>query len=1253
VEGNMDWKKLLKNLPAKWVPIAIILIWGAFWGVGIKLGFHRKSMLTVAIIATIILLLIWIVLIIIAVIKIKQETDAKRVAESTSAGSSRIKNLEEKLLFAIKALRESKVGKVVGKADAQYAVPWYMLIGPTSSGKTSLLTKSGLDFRLRDPSANELATGTTRDCNWLFANEAVVMDTSGRYVSQTDKSLDNAEWLSLLDHLKRYRRIKPLDGLVVAMDISRIISTREDEIEREAQGIRDRLDSIVEQLGVNLPVYLVFTKCDMVQGFADFFNNLSKEGRNQILGCSFNNQQQNNIVTAFKEEWTTICDSLKSQVNVILTSDTEKQQRRGVYLFPKQLELSFGKVNHFVSTLFRPSTYLDRPALQGFYLTSSQQEASPVDLLVGDIEKNYNIHIVPSVTAPSEQRNFFVRDMLLKAVFPSQGFVNPTAKAQRKALMRWFVPLAIEFVVLGLIIMGIAFSFTHNKDLLSRSDTVAKQIAGMGATVIPSSMVNDLQKQINDLRSFHIFPWRGQRHKVAKAMEKRFFIEVPFKVVKNPGGTEKPKDLYNVIIYEESQPDKQVKTDRSGEVVLKAFKGNNVSQVRIIVNYQEAGFGIDRAKVETDKGQSELLLFEPTIMLVAGENYRKVSVSYAKLRVLMVQVYDDKKSPIPGVPVSVNDPSVPTPLASSFSDDTGAARLEFRSKDNTGLNVDFAESGISFPSTKQLRVDPGKYDYALEEMIRTKPPIFELAIESPSDNFATKEDTIEVKGKITAASTNASMEGITVQIGNQLVPALAGKFSFDYPLKNGKNEIGITVMGSAGQLLSQTMVKKGVKAVAGIAPSGGGGATTAGTGGNTTPSGTSQTPISQVTIPTVGQTSNTNNQISPPTKAQVAKIEITPPTIKMKPGEQKAFTAVAYDSSNNPIPNADLMWSIVGDVGQIDRSGAFTARKSGSGQVTVASGNAKDTASITIGEAMWKIISTQNKDLKDVSFVDNSNGWTVGYPMLIAKTADGGQSWQYQIDGSSGKVTLSDGTTFGADKLKAALKSVCFIGSGDKAMGWVVGEKGIILYSPDGNKWVSQTSYITETLEGVYFVDANRGWVVGRNGIILYTTNGGAKWNKQAFKDNTAFYGVFFLDPNRGWIIGQNGTILMTTNGGSQWSIQVDPNLKSFLRDVFFISPSKGWLVGTEGLIMATTNGGNSWAVQTSKTINNLFGIRFTSENEGWVVGEGGLILRTSDGGKNWSDTRVGAQNFLGISGTTTGSIWAIGAKGTIASYTF
>ncbi len=1249
----MFWLDLLKKLPAKWLPAVLILIWGAFWGIGIKLGFHRRPMFIFAIIATILIILVWAVLFIITFIRVKKDT--KRLADATAGGRGRIKNLEEKLQFAIKAIRESKVGRDVGKADAQYAIPWYMLLGPTGSGKTNLIMRSGSDFKLRDPSATELTPGPTRDCNWLFANEAVIMDTSGRYINQLDKSIDNAEWLSFLDILQRYRKAKPMDGLIIAVDINRIINAKDEDVEKESQNIRDRIDDIVEKLGVSLPVYLIFTKCDLVNGFIDFFGSINADERNQILGFSLNAQQQSNIPSAFKDEWTLLCNSLKSYVHKIMTPEIEIQKRRGIYLFPRQLELSFSKINHFVSTLFRPSTYLDRPMLQGVYLTSSHQEASPVDLVISDIEKSYNIHISPTVSAPAESKGFFIKDVFLKAIFSSRGFVTPTSRAMKKSLVKWLVPLAIEIVILGLIIMGITFSYGKNTELLNRADTIAKQIASMGNSPIPQSMVIDLKNQIKELRSFHIFPWRGQRHKVAKALEKRFFVDVPFKVVKDVGAGEKPKSLYNVVIYEQSMPNDFVKTDRDGEAILKAFRGNNISQIGIKIDYKETGFGIDRAKIETQNSQSEVVLLEPTLILSTGEEYRKVSVTFSKLRVLVAQVYDDKRSPVAGVPVTITDPSLGMSLASSFSDDTGAIRLEFRAKDNSVLNVDFGESGISYPSVKQLRIDPDKYDYTMDEMLRTKPPVFNLVVESPSDGTKTSESSITVKGKVFTVMKNASMEGVAVQIGDQLAFVRAGSFSLDnYQLRDGKNEIGITVVNaSTGQPLSQTMVRRVSKIPS--APAGEGQQLAKQT--DATKQEEKITPSKDITKTDTGsQVTNTQPTqtigITPP-KPQIARIEINPPTVRMKPGEQRTFTAVAYDSSNKPVPNVDISWTVSGDIGQIDNSGNFIARKSGSGQVTVASGNIKNSANITIAEATWKVISTQNKDLKDISFVDNNTGWSVGRPLLIAKTSDGGISWQYQVDGTSGKVTFSDGTIFGAEKVSAALWSVHFIGAGSQVMGWAVGEKGIILHSPDGNKWIPQTSFTDDTLYSVYFIDANHGWVVGREGTILYTTNGGARWTKQSYMDKTTFYGVYFLDINRGWIVGQNGTILSTTNGGAKWNVQTDPKQKSFLRDVFFTSPTKGWIVGTQGLIMHTTNGGETWMVQTSRTINNIFGVSFINENEGWAVGENGLILKTNDGGRTWSENRLGTQNFLGISTTKSGGIWAIGGKGTIASFTF
>ncbi len=219
------------------------------------------------------------------------------------------------------------------------------------------------------------------------------MDTTGRFVTQVDKSLDKAEWLNLLDLIKKYRKVKPIDGLIIAMDISRILKGNDDEIEREAQNIRDRIDDIVENLGIKFPVYLIFTKCDLIQGFADFFNDLTKEGREQIFGCSFTPQQQSNPGTAFGDEWKILCKSLKERVHARLNPDTNINERSGIYLFPRQLDIAYEKINRFVSTLFRPSTYLERPTLNGFYLTSSLQEVTPIDLLIDNIKKSYNIKV--------------------------------------------------------------------------------------------------------------------------------------------------------------------------------------------------------------------------------------------------------------------------------------------------------------------------------------------------------------------------------------------------------------------------------------------------------------------------------------------------------------------------------------------------------------------------------------------------------------------------------------------------------------------------------------------------------------------------------------------------------------------------------------------------------------------------------------------------------------------------------------------
>ena len=112
----------------------------------------------------------------------------KKSASALAAGVSAVEKesdeivLKDKMKDAIATLKTAS-GK---KKDYLYDLPWYLLIGPPGSGKTTALINSGLKFPLlRGATPAAIAgVGGTRYCDWWFSEEAVLIDTAGRYTTQ-------------------------------------------------------------------------------------------------------------------------------------------------------------------------------------------------------------------------------------------------------------------------------------------------------------------------------------------------------------------------------------------------------------------------------------------------------------------------------------------------------------------------------------------------------------------------------------------------------------------------------------------------------------------------------------------------------------------------------------------------------------------------------------------------------------------------------------------------------------------------------------------------------------------------------------------------------------------------------------------------------------------------------------------------------------------------------------------------------------
>src|ERR1700746_3123885 len=111
--------------------------------------------------------------------------------------------MREKLTTALALLK-----KASGSRGYLYEQPWYAIIGPPGAGKTTALLNAGLRFPLADSLGQGAVAGVggTRLCDWWFTEDAVLIDTAGRYTTQdSNTAIDRAGWNAFLDLLKATR----------------------------------------------------------------------------------------------------------------------------------------------------------------------------------------------------------------------------------------------------------------------------------------------------------------------------------------------------------------------------------------------------------------------------------------------------------------------------------------------------------------------------------------------------------------------------------------------------------------------------------------------------------------------------------------------------------------------------------------------------------------------------------------------------------------------------------------------------------------------------------------------------------------------------------------------------------------------------------------------------------------------------------------------------------------------------------------
>ncbi|KWT65632.1 MULTISPECIES: type VI secretion system membrane subunit TssM [unclassified Variovorax] len=312
-------------------------------------------------------------------------------------------------------------------------MPWYLIIGAPGGGKTTALLHSGLRFPLaerlgRDPLAG---TGGTRQCDWWFSQDAVFIDTAGRYTTQdSDAAADASEWQQFLALLRRHRPVQPINGVIVSVSVPDLLHGGA-ELARQATAVAARLEELRRELDLAFPVYLLVTKADLLAGFVETFGDLDAAQREQLWGLVLDADAPG-IPADLGPRLSDLAHRLARRSRELLQQEHTPQRRLPIYAFAAQFDALLAPLEKFVRKAFAGIAAEPAQRLRAIALTSGTQEGNPIDRVIGELARSHGLALKPLVRPDAGGKSFFLHSLLKQLVIAEAPLAG-----QRLQRMRW------------------------------------------------------------------------------------------------------------------------------------------------------------------------------------------------------------------------------------------------------------------------------------------------------------------------------------------------------------------------------------------------------------------------------------------------------------------------------------------------------------------------------------------------------------------------------------------------------------------------------------------------------------------------------------------------------------------------------------------------------------------------------------------------------------------------------------------------
>ena len=447
---------------------------------------------------------------------------AETNGQTTSGLQERFNDIDTILQRQQNKEKQNFVQRIFGaKGDYIYDKPWFIVVGAPGVGKTSAILNSGLNFPIGTTDHVSKLAGT-RDCDWFLTDEALLLDTAGRFVEQNNDANNSNDWNELLGLLKRCRPKQPINGLVLMLSADDILNNNDEKIQSQIQQIRLRLQEMQTSFNTTFPLYIMVNKVDLISGFNQYFNYLDESERKQTFGVSLDPLTATTAekINTLTYEIDAIAAKLKNNIFTSVSFNNQQNDATDLAIgFPNEFENFAGTFKKYLKKLLNLSRYDSEINLSGVYFTSAVQATDEnfiLDEANREILENKYTQNTTSTLVPSS-KSYFINSIFKELLLNTANIAGiDTSWITKRRKTYWTVVILLGLISLALLAL-LFKSFSYNSKYQEAVSTQLGQLENEQKLVD----INNVSSLLSFTNKVHNLPtWNINKELISRSFFK-------------------------------------------------------------------------------------------------------------------------------------------------------------------------------------------------------------------------------------------------------------------------------------------------------------------------------------------------------------------------------------------------------------------------------------------------------------------------------------------------------------------------------------------------------------------------------------------------------------------------------------------------------------------------------------------------------------------------------------------------------------